>query len=842
MENVALSSKNHLASGVTAYGDQDVAFPRTNLFDPVFSKVWRYTPGTNADGNTAKLAFSVPVFRAAHLAFCRHNMGKSGQIRLRAGTARLDFDFTSDAPLFDTTLPEIAFGGGVNGTRTNEFGVMLTGQSCPRYDHSRRYFENGLKWSEDLNQSAWGVLGGAVKQSDGRTVVFERGNPSPSIGSELYQQVGDAGQQIYADTYEARVQVRLVEGNGDFAFQIYDASVYTQSATQTATSEWRWVTATIVVAAPAKSQGQYFYIHKLTARGVLQLRKFQLRRGSGGGKYRKTTSSRLFQRLGIMDEGASTNSLLHSSDMTNAVWAKSPGATVLSNVVTAPDNTVTMDRLTFAAAPDFFAQDLALAGTSLRCASKHFYASAGNATSIDFYLQWYSGGGSQAVYVRFNPQTGAVTSKGAYIGAPTFYDGGVEDLGNGYFRVWVIGQGTDAANTLVRTGLTNVAPAGGFLPVWGWQNEPTNYSSYIPTTTAAVTRTAQTGEVESGTWAPYAINMPEGTVYLEYQQREQPTGPIAITELRLYNSVGPSTEYVSLQHWFHPSSTTGFANPFAVTAGVTSWSTSLTACPVSGSTKLAVRWRSTDFRAYMNGVALAQTTNNGVPNGINRISLFGVGASAPNLRHVKKLTIWRGGKADADLQALSTSGPGAVDFDSGWADVAQMQEHGDLPTLWGRIYPIIKTFSARALEWVRIELYDPDKTSASTPFEIGYAFMGKVTVQPALDGGVEYGLANGWNERTTFTQAVDGRKFFNEMPRIREVAFACPFLTHAEGAAIHEMQGTGGIVEETLYLPDPSDEAECQRYGFVGHLQQLDPIKYPMFATRSAAFQMAEKR
>lgn len=91
MSNIVLSAKNRIdAAGATFYGNEDAALPLTNLRDPIFSKVWRYTPGTNADGNTAKFQFVLtPVARAGHVAFARHNMGEGAQVRVRAGTARL---------------------------------------------------------------------------------------------------------------------------------------------------------------------------------------------------------------------------------------------------------------------------------------------------------------------------------------------------------------------------------------------------------------------------------------------------------------------------------------------------------------------------------------------------------------------------------------------------------------------------------------------------------------------------------------------------------------------------------------------------------------------------------
>jgi hypothetical protein len=208
--------------------------------------------------------------------------------------------------------------------------------------------------------------------------------------------------------------------------------------------------------------------------------------------------------------------------------------------------------------------------------------------------------------------------------------------------------------------------------------------------------------------------------------------------------------------------------------------------------------------------------------------------------YLRRFALWPTGKSNADLQALSTSGPSAIDFDSGWDDVLQMTMAGDVPALWGHDYDIIKTFTERAVEWVRIGLYDPAKTSSSTPFEAGRLFMGKLTLQPAVNA--QYGMGDGWDDATTFVETQDRRRVFNVLPKVRQVAFTLPHLTPEEGGKLHEMDGSGGLASEVLYLPDPSDEAACQRFGFIGLLERLDVLQYPRLNGRGKSFQIRKKR
>jgi hypothetical protein len=107
------------------------------------------------------------------------------------------------------------------------------------------------------------------------------------------------------------------------------------------------------------------------------------------------------------------------------------------------------------------------AGTSTLALSWPFKADAGAVNEIQIRISWFVGGTVQHVYSVFNPQTGAFVNSGA--SGATLIGAGVMDLGGGFYRGYVIGSGTDAANTTAQ--LTLFVQAVGYVDVWGVQLE-----------------------------------------------------------------------------------------------------------------------------------------------------------------------------------------------------------------------------------------------------------------------------------------------------------------------------------------------------------------------------------
>jgi hypothetical protein len=966
MGNLTLAAQNSIDTGATFYGDQDTGFELTKLQDTNFSKIWRYTPAASVDGSYAKFAFSLsPVARASHVVLCRHNLGQGAQVRTRAGTSRLDVDFTDGSEI---TSPWITFGGGTNGTRTNEYGVMLTGQTCPRYEHDRRYYDNGFLYSEDLTQPAW-LTSRANKYADGQTVAFEAGAIDPtekvangtfptdisgwtisaaapasgtwdssgamalSTGASANDAVGfqllnnlvagrryrlrarfsckalasgalgylgrigttaggtDSGQPIVstfsavgqslswdvefvaatnsqylafynftdnvvstllvdnvsvteiggqltqvlpsirADAYEVRAQVRLVSGDPTFALKLSDGGAAAIGATQTATTKWQWFSASLTYPSNLDDSTAYAGILKTGGAGVLQARRLQIRRGASNGKYRKTTSQRRYQRIGVITEAAATNNCIRSDDLANASWVKAASTTVTPNVAVAPDGTTSMARVTMGSGGDWIqSATFAASGTSRRAASIVFRPDASTSTSCILYITWQTGGVAGSVGMTFNPTTAAIISSQVVpAGTATIQAFGIKDLGNGFYRAYIIGTGADPANTLVLTQVTNNV-AGSYVALWGGQNEANFVTTYIPTTTAAVTRAVDTAVVEPTTWVPYVFHSTEGTIYHEAWIDE------------ILPSFGGNLSTVGIENGGN-----GIYSQFYEVAGSgaehrisTSVYTGTTSAVISPgrATRGAIRYRSSDWADYLDGTQISTNASAAVPSLAASINLMYVPSCTAYLRRV---TLWPTGKSNSDLQALTTSGPSAIDYDSGWSDAMQMSLNGDVSSTWGYDYDVIRTFTDRAVEWVRVGIYDPDKTDGVTPIECGRLFMGKLSLQPGINAS--FGLTDGWDDSaTTFVETQNRRKVFNVLPKLREAIFDLPYLTQDEGALLHEMEASTGLSSEVLYLPDPSDLAYCQRYGFVGLMEKLDPLKYPLFNTRGKSYQIRKKR
>ena len=169
----------------------------------------------------------------------------------------------------------------------------------------------------------------------------------------------------------------------------------------------------------------------------------------------------------ILVEPQSTNVLTYSEQFGTS-WVNN-GATIISNDTTAPDGNLTADRLT--ATGGAFGVVKFSTWTATNKVSSCFVKAN---TSNLFRIANVSGGGGS---VTFNLSTQAIT-------ATTGFTGSIEALPNGWFRCVAI-------DTLARSGTFSigVTAVSESVYIWGAQLEAGSYAtSYIPTTTASVTR------------------------------------------------------------------------------------------------------------------------------------------------------------------------------------------------------------------------------------------------------------------------------------------------------------------------------------------------------------------
>jgi hypothetical protein len=185
-------------------------------------------------------------------------------------------------------------------------------------------------------------------------------------------------------------------------------------------------------------------------------------------------------------EGARTNLLLRSEEFDNAYWDVSSVTAVTANAVTAPDNQTTADKITeLAVSNNHFVRRAAIAVANAAVYTITVYAKAAERS-------WFAiGDGTTSCY--FNVSTGALGTNGGGV----FTASSISAAGNGFYRCTATLTTTSASLAVychIKTSdaqTTYAGVVGNGLYIWGASLKAGSFAdSYIPTTSATVTRSA----------------------------------------------------------------------------------------------------------------------------------------------------------------------------------------------------------------------------------------------------------------------------------------------------------------------------------------------------------------
>jgi len=322
----------------------------------------------------------------------------------------------------------------------------------------------------------------------------------------------------------------------------------------------------------------------------------------------------------LLVEPSATNLALQSEAIGTSPWGTS-NATVTANTISSPDNNLTADQINYTA----------------NTSSRVFQTIASSNSTTYTYSVFIKNNTfltGELVLLRFENNLAAPNDfeiraviDPTNIGAATFsligtagtgtsgtVSGSVQDYGNGWWRVRVTGtSGTAAAsataNIRIQQSSSVIARS---LYAWGAQLETGSVAtSYIPTTTVAITRAA---DVITKTGVSSLIGQTEGTMYAEVDLRAL--------------SVAKSILGVSLN-----SNTTDFANIqinssnriFARIRSNTGTSQDITASStVTGITKIAMAYGSSGSVLAINGTIIG-TNPSGIPTWASSVNFVHVG-------------------------------------------------------------------------------------------------------------------------------------------------------------------------------------------------------------------------
>jgi hypothetical protein len=358
---------------------------------------------------------------------------------------------------------------------------------------------------------------------------------------------------------------------------------------------------------------------------------------------------------GLLIEEARTNSLLRSEEFDNASWTKTR-ATVTANTATAPDGTTSADSIvedgTAANTHDLRQGGVANSATTNWTLS--FFLKAVNRTWALIELQNTSATSNRA-RAWFNLQTGVVGTGNAAGSGITYVSHSIQNVGNGWYRCVVVGtvdvsvtsiqawvEGTIADNTANYDGVNGQTS----VYIWGAQLEAGAFpTSYIPTTTTALTRAADVASVN--TLSPW-YNATEGTLYVQAQDMSDAAH--ATSQPRAV-SINDNTTNNTIDISRVPASAQGRAR--VDTAGVNQFNSLTTAWPLATQAKVALAYKENDFAACLGGGSVSTDTLGTIPV-VTRMAIGNITTGNGWVGWIQRITYYPRRLSNAELQAVTT--------------------------------------------------------------------------------------------------------------------------------------------------------------------------------------------
>jgi hypothetical protein len=199
------------------------------------------------------------------------------------------------------------------------------------------------------------------------------------------------------------------------------------------------------------------------------------------------------QSLGLLVEEQRTNLLLRSEEFDNASWVATRSS-VTANNQAAPNGTVTADTLTADGTADFSNAIIQNTGGFSAAGDKTISAFIKKGTNNFVQINT---GGNVNVFANFDLSTGTIGTVGTQCTAS------IAAVGNGWYRCAVTTSQTNPISITFNIVTSNTAPraqVGGTsnsIYLWGAQLEVSSSpTSYIPTTTAALTRPVDSAVID----------------------------------------------------------------------------------------------------------------------------------------------------------------------------------------------------------------------------------------------------------------------------------------------------------------------------------------------------------
>ena len=372
----------------------------------------------------------------------------------------------------DGSVDGVVGGNSGGGTRVNQQGYV---EPVPA---------NLVGYSSDLSNAYWTKRGFSQLSTteiapDGSLTAYkvQENNTDSNPGVVVLPSITPQGACTFFVWLKAN-------SNVSFALSTVGNSVGT---TINVTTSWQLFQVTQTLSSPAN--GPHIGGFSTIPQGsgiVLYIWHPQLNIGSTTLPYQPTTD-----RLGyppidykngkgkLLQEPQRTNTATYSEDLTNGVWDKT-NVSITSNNIVSPDGTQNADRVTRTNTSSTYFYNSNTSTSSNRANS--IFLKKGTIDQATILGNSYSSG----TYATFNLSNGTIINSA---GCTPF----IEQYNDGWYRCGIIQtNGVNYVLLVTLNGYTNETVTNGeYLYAWGGQSELGGFpTSYIPTTSATVTRAA----------------------------------------------------------------------------------------------------------------------------------------------------------------------------------------------------------------------------------------------------------------------------------------------------------------------------------------------------------------
>jgi hypothetical protein len=496
---------------------------------------------------------------------------------------------------------------------------------------------NRFQYSEDFTNAIWSKVNTTI--TSGQTDPFGTSNASRYLNTVNGGFILQSGGLVVNEVQTISAWVKSNTGSSQTFIFMANSGVE-KSPTLTATNQWQRVTWTFT----SSANNNVILFYNPSASLDLLIYGAQAVEGSTALDYQKTETRLNIPRLdysngtcpSLLVEPQRTNLALYSSSFDNAAWIKF-NSSISTNVSATldPSGLNGAEKLIEDSSSAF--HDIDQVQTySAGANTISVYAKAAGRNHI--FLQHFDGA---TFYTSgtFNLSNGSVSGNGT-----------IEDAGNGWYRcsyTATTGSGGGKSYINLSNGTSGNYQGNGTDGVlfWGAQLEVGSYpTSYIPTTSASVTRNA---DVISKTGISSLIGQTEGTLFLDLFASGENSDSDPGFSLLLDIGNGILTSNVQI---YTNNGTIGF---IIYKPTLTIVLSSYTIVP-NEKIKIALRYKSGQTAMFINGTQVASTADTFTLSAISELNINNIGAILIAKNSINTVALWKEPLTNTQLAQLTT--------------------------------------------------------------------------------------------------------------------------------------------------------------------------------------------